>query len=81
MSDWNFLAFLVFPYVSLTIFVVGHIFRYFTDPYRWNAKSSELLERENLNIPPLFFTTESSSPLSAMPEDCSSLKGSTTRWA
>jgi nitrate reductase gamma subunit len=55
MSDWNSLAFLVFPYVSLTIFVVGHTFRYFTDAYRWNAKSSELLERESLKYSSVIF--------------------------
>jgi nitrate reductase gamma subunit len=55
MSDWNFPAFLVFPYVSLTIFVVGHAFRFFTDPYRWNTKSSELLDRESLKYPSVIF--------------------------
>jgi len=55
MSDWNFLAFLVFPYVSLTIFVVGHAYRHFADPYRWNAKSSELLDRESLKYPSVIF--------------------------
>ena len=55
MSDWNFLAFVVFPYVSLTIFVVGHAYRYYTDPYRWNAKSSELLDRESLKYSSVIF--------------------------
>ncbi len=55
MSDWNFLAFLVFPYIALTIFVVGHTYRYFTDPYRWNARSSELLDREGLKYGSIIF--------------------------
>jgi len=55
MSDWNFSAFLVFPYISLTIFVVGHTFRYFTDPYRWNAKSSELIDRASLKYSSVIF--------------------------
>ncbi|WP_300524965.1 respiratory nitrate reductase subunit gamma, partial [Aminiphilus sp.] len=55
MGDWNFLAFLVFPYVSLSIFVVGHSFRYFTDPFRWNARSSELLDREGLRYGSILF--------------------------
>lgn len=42
------LAFLVFPYLALTVFVIGHPYRYFTDSYHWNAKSSELLDKESL---------------------------------
>ena len=42
------LAFVVFPYIALTVFVVGHAYRYIQDPYRWNAKSSEILDRRGL---------------------------------
>lgn len=42
------LAFLVFPYLALTTFVVGHAYRYIVDPFFWNAKSSEFLEKKNL---------------------------------
>jgi nitrate reductase gamma subunit len=45
---FNTLAFLVFPYVMLTVFFVGHSYRYLTDRFDWNAKSSELLEKESL---------------------------------
>jgi nitrate reductase gamma subunit len=55
MGDWNFLAFVVFPYVCLTVFAVGHTFRYFTDPYRWNARSSELLQKKNLKYSSIIF--------------------------
>ncbi len=48
MELFNTLAFMVFPYVALTIFVVGHAYRYATDFYRWNAKSSQMLESETL---------------------------------
>ncbi|AFM23685.1 respiratory nitrate reductase subunit gamma [Desulfomonile tiedjei] len=51
----NTLAFLVFPYLALTIFFVGHPYRYFTDQYRWNSKSSELLEKENMKYGIIFF--------------------------
>ncbi|GAB6194674.1 respiratory nitrate reductase subunit gamma [Desulfocastanea catecholica] len=44
----NILLFLVFPYIALTIFTMGHISRYVTDRYRWNAKSSEFLEKKSL---------------------------------
>lgn len=42
------LAFTVFPYLCLTIFVVGHAYRYLTDRYSWNAGSSEFLEKKSL---------------------------------
>jgi nitrate reductase gamma subunit len=48
MNLSNTLAFLVFPYLALTSFVVGHAYRYIVDPFSWNAKSSEFLEKKNL---------------------------------
>lgn len=48
MDIGNTLAFLVFPYIALTVFTFGHISRYLTDRYRWNAQSSEFLEKKNL---------------------------------
>ncbi len=53
--DWNLLAFLVFPYLSLAVFVVGHAYRTMTDPFHWNARSSELLEKQSLRWPSLLF--------------------------
>ena len=44
------LAFVVFPYLCLTVFVVGHAYRYIVDRYGWNAQSSEFLEKR-----PLFY--------------------------
>ncbi len=38
----------VMPYIVLTIFIGGHIYRYQHDQFGWTAKSSELLERKNL---------------------------------
>ncbi len=48
MDLGNTLAFLVFPYVTLTIFTAGHLSRYLTDRYKWNSKSSEFLEKKQL---------------------------------
>ena len=42
------LVFTVFPYLCLTTFVVGHSYRYVTDRYGWNARSSEFLEKKAL---------------------------------
>ena len=44
MKILNTLAFVVFPYLALTTFVVGHLYRYITDPYGWNAKSVKIIE-------------------------------------
>ena len=48
MNTLNTLAFLIFPYLALAIFLVGHLYRYLADPYDWNSKSSELLEKDSL---------------------------------
>ena len=48
MDLGNMFAFVVFPYITLTIFTVGHASRYVTDRYGWNAKSSEFLEKKQL---------------------------------
>jgi nitrate reductase gamma subunit len=48
MNISNTLSFLVFPYLMLAIFVVGHIYRYMTDLFVWNARSSEFLEKKQL---------------------------------
>ena len=42
------LIFTVFPYLCLTVFVVGHGYRYVTDRYGWSARSSEFLEKKAL---------------------------------
>jgi len=42
------LMFTVFPYLCLATFVVGHAYRYVTDRYGWNARSSEFLEKKAL---------------------------------
>lgn len=48
MTLWHTLIFTVFPYVCLTTFVVGHAYRYVTDRFGWNARSSEFLEKKSL---------------------------------
>jgi nitrate reductase gamma subunit len=48
MYSFNEIAFVIFPYVALTLFVVGHLYRYSTDLYHWNSRSSELLDKGSL---------------------------------
>ena len=55
MTDWNTFAFLVFPYLSLAIFILGHLYRYFADPFHWNARSSELLDKKGLTYSSVIF--------------------------
>lgn len=40
----------VFPYVVLTIFIGGHIYRYQKDQFGWTTKSSEFLEKKRLRL-------------------------------
>ncbi|MDI3269411.1 MAG: respiratory nitrate reductase subunit gamma [Bacillota bacterium] len=55
MTGWEIFWWVVFPYISLTIFVGGHIYRYATDRYGWSSHSSQILERRILSwASPLF---------------------------
>ncbi|MFB6465298.1 respiratory nitrate reductase subunit gamma [Cytobacillus sp. Hz8] len=40
----------VLPYIVLTIFIGGHIYRYQHDQFGWTSKSSELLEKKLLRL-------------------------------
>lgn len=40
----------ILPYLVLTIFIFGHIYRYQHDQFGWTSKSSELLEKKMLRI-------------------------------
>ncbi len=40
----------IFPYICLTVLIVGTLCRYQTDQLRWTSKSSELLEKKLLII-------------------------------
>jgi nitrate reductase gamma subunit len=55
MDLWYTFIFTVFPYVCLTTFVVGHAYRYVTDRFGWNARSSEFLEKKRLFAGSLLF--------------------------
>lgn len=51
----NKLVFQVFPYLCLAVFAGGMTYRWFTSPCRWNAESTELLEKNGLkHASPLF---------------------------
>jgi len=45
----------VFPYICLTVFVVGHVWRYRYDKFGWTTRSSQLYESRLLRVgSPLF---------------------------
>ena len=51
----NQFLWVIFPYVCIAIFIVGHIFRYRNDQFGWTAKSSEFIEKKQLMIGSLLF--------------------------
>jgi respiratory nitrate reductase gamma subunit len=48
MSAGDVLLWIIFPYLAIAVFVVGHWWRYRTDQFRWTSRSTELLDRRIL---------------------------------
>jgi respiratory nitrate reductase gamma subunit len=48
MSAGEILLWIIFPYVAITTFLVGHWWRYRTDQFGWTSASTQLLERKIL---------------------------------
>lgn len=55
MTFFDYFLWVFFPYITLTIFVVGHIIRYNNDQFGWSAQSSEFLEKDRLKWGSLLF--------------------------
>ncbi|MDQ0339091.1 nitrate reductase gamma subunit [Caldalkalibacillus uzonensis] len=55
MSLLDQFLWLIFPYIMLTLFVAGHIYRYNTDQFGWSAKSSQFLESRQLRWGSILF--------------------------
>ncbi len=53
MLDWFLWG--IIPYIVLTIFIGGHIYRYQKDQFGWSSKSSEFLEKKLLRMGSLMF--------------------------
>ncbi|MEK5040121.1 respiratory nitrate reductase subunit gamma [Sporosarcina sp. FSL K6-3457] len=51
----NQFLWVIFPYVCIVTFIVGHIFRYRNDKFGWTAKSSEFIEKKQLMIGSVLF--------------------------
>ena len=48
MTTTDIFLWIVVPYVAIAIFIVGHIWRYRRDQFRWTSQSTQLLERRLL---------------------------------
>jgi len=48
VSRLDVLLYAVLPYVAIAVFVVGHVWRYRRDQYRWGARSTQILESKVL---------------------------------
>lgn len=51
----NQFLWVIFPYICMATFIVGHIFRYRNDQFGWTAKSSEFIEKKQLMIGSILF--------------------------
>jgi nitrate reductase gamma subunit len=48
MNAGDVLLWIIIPYVAMTVFVVGHVWRYRTDQFDWTSRSTQLLDRRVL---------------------------------
>jgi nitrate reductase gamma subunit len=48
MSAGDVLLWIIFPYVAMAVFVVGHWWRYRNDQFAWTSRSTQLLDRRVL---------------------------------
>lgn len=55
MYLWSQFLWVIFPYLMLATFVVGHIYRYRYDQFGWKAKSSQFLEKKQLKWGSILF--------------------------
>ena len=55
MTGLDTFLWVVFPYICLTVFLVGHLWRYHYDKFGWTTRSSQLYESRMLRLgSPLF---------------------------
>jgi nitrate reductase gamma subunit len=56
MADFiHHLLFGIYPYVALSVLIVGSVIRYDREPYSWRAGSSQLLRRKQLIVGSVLF--------------------------
>ena len=55
MSGFDLFLWVALPYMSIAVFVVGHIWRYRRGQLTWTARSTQLLEQKLLRVGSLLF--------------------------
>ena len=55
MTQGNLILYAILPYAALTVFAVGHWWRYRRDQYGWGARSTQLLESRWLRFGSIVF--------------------------
>ena len=55
MNIFNQFLWVIFPYIMISISVVGHIYRYKINQLNWSARSSEILEKNHLRWGSILF--------------------------
>lgn len=55
MRPVELLLWIVLPYVAITVFVVGHVWRYRHDQFGWTTRSTQMLESRRLRPAILLF--------------------------
>ena len=55
MSILHNFVFGLYPYIALTVFLLGSLVRFEREQYTWKSESSQLLKRGNLRIGSLCF--------------------------
>jgi|WetSurMetagenome_2_1015567.scaffolds.fasta_scaffold42421_2 nitrate reductase gamma subunit len=54
---WNLdlIAFGIYPYISLSVLILGCVYRYRKNPYSWNSRSSEILDKQSMRYAAVIF--------------------------
>ncbi len=55
MNAFNHFLFGIYPYIALTVFILGSMVRYDREQYTWKAGSSQLLEGRQLRVGSICF--------------------------
>lgn len=55
MSTLHYFVFAIYPYIALSIFLLGSLVRFEREQYTWRSESSQLLKRGNLRVGSICF--------------------------
>lgn len=55
MSTLHYFVFSIYPYIALSIFLLGSLVRFEREQYTWRSESSQLLKRGNLRVGSICF--------------------------